>query len=127
MSMKEGYPGVSGKNNKNEAWINHDKLDDQEEFIREGGAHLNGRSEREDGETQIHEVNLTSEGVLEMLKRSPEIDSSTVDIQVKGTVITLTGVVGDAKEARAVEKVVANIPHVSQVVNKLDVLHGDTV
>ena len=62
--------------------------------------------------------------IFEVLKRSPEIDASDVRVYVEGQIVTLAGAAEDAEEARAMGKIVQNIPGVTKVIDHLYVRRG---
>lgn len=64
------------------------------------------------------------EEIFEALKRIPEIDVSEVRVYVEGEVVTLAGAAEDAEEARAMGKIVQNIPGVAKVIDHLYVRRG---
>lgn len=64
------------------------------------------------------EKNLKTE-IFEALKSRPELDVSHLRVHVRGSVVTLEGTVENAQEARAMKKIVENIPGVSEVLNHL--------
>lgn len=55
---------------------------------------------------------------------SNHLDKDHIDYNAKNGVLTLKGSVPTTKERAAAEKLAASVPHVSQVVNEIQVKHG---
>lgn len=130
-------PGVSGKNEKGKSWFNSEeyqhqresvkKMDEAEKgFAQSTGANLVGRSDLENQGYQSS-ANLSEKEIFEVLKRSPEVDVSDLRVYVEGEVVTLAGSAEDAKEARAMGKIVENIPGVTKVIDHLYVRKGSKI
>ena len=126
---KESQPGVSGKNSSGKGWFNAEehhkqrdlieKVDESEAgFAQSTGKNLVGRSDLENqGDAKTSK--FSEKIIFEAMKRSPEIDVSHIRVHVQGSSVTLEGTVDDPKEARAMKKIVENIPGVSEVINHL--------
>lgn len=89
------------------------------------GRNLVGRSDL-DNQTTPETGNSRQQEIVEALKRSPEADASKIEVEVSndGKIVTLRGIVDDAKGARVFENIAANIPGVTKVVNRLKASEG---
>lgn len=133
---EEQEPGVSGKNREGKSWINKDILKQQDEFAEEmfkiddgyaaggRGGNLFGRTDLSDQEGHETE-SLDQQKVIIALKRSPEVDISHVNVEVNGGQVILSGLVQNPKESRAMERIVENVPGVTEVIIKFDTREGD--
>lgn len=131
---KDKQPGVSGKSSSGKSWFNAEEYHKQRDsikkvdaaeagFAQSTGQNLVGRSDLEN-QGYAKSAKISEKVIFEALKRSPEIDVSHVRVHVQGTIVTLEGTVDDPKEARAMKKMVENIPGVSEVINHLSGTRG---
>lgn len=134
---KKKHPGVSGKNGKGGSWFNSEeyhrqrellkKMDEAEKgFAQSTGANLVGRSDLKN-QGYLASTKISEKEIFEALKRSPEVDVSDLRVYFEEGVVTLAGSAEDAEEARAMGKIVQNIPGVSKVIDHLYVRRGPKI
>lgn len=127
-------PGVSGKDKNGKEWVNSEKLEDQEDFIKGSkdigrSDNLFGRSDLENqklaNKDEKDSLTLSQEHVIEALERSPGIDVSELLVTLYGSKVTLDGYAANPNEIRAIENVVKNLPGVSDVITHITPREGD--
>lgn len=132
-SENSGLPGVSGKSRNGKNWFNTDVYEEQKEhvedmdeseigFAQSTGQNLMGRSDLSNQGNQSGD--MFEKEVFEALKRGPTVDVANVRVHADNGVITLEGSALSAKESRAIQNLVENIPGVNKVVNRLHVAEG---
>src|SRR6478735_5914596 len=99
METNKDSPGISGKENKR-SWFNTEKYHQQRDFIEHVDESEKGYSQstgknlmgRDDFTNQSgNEKDLDQQKILEVLKRSPEVDISHVDLSLDGGSVILKG------------------------------------
>jgi osmotically-inducible protein OsmY len=114
---KQEKPGVTGKNQKGTSWFN------SSEYLRQRDS-IEKVDESEKSFAFQNSSKIEEKEIFEALKRSPEIDAADVRVYVEGEIVTLAGSAENAEEARAMGKIVQNIPGVSKVIDHLYVRRG---
>lgn len=65
------------------------------------------------------------EDICELLMADPDIDADEIEVDVKDSLVTLTGTVETKRLKRYAEEVIADIPGVEDVQNHLKLLHRE--
>jgi hypothetical protein len=106
-------PGVSGKSDEGETWVNEKEYKEQTSFVG-FGPHGYKRSD-----DRIYE------DVCETLMRHKEIDATNIGVKVEEGVVYLTGKVNTRKMKKISELITEDLPGVKDVSNELTVIKGD--
>lgn len=101
------HPGLSGKDEFGESWINQDEYEAQRRFVGRGPRGYHRSDDR------------LYEEVCEALKRDPEIEAQDIGVKVDHGVVTLEGHVRDRLERRTAEIDALEVPGVVDVFNDL--------
>lgn len=127
-------PGVSGKRRDGKTWINEEKYQGQKKFadtmeeaekgFQSTGQNLHGRSDLTNQGAQVG-ITLTEDAVIEVLRRSPEVDIQDLIVNVSGKTVHLEGLVWDLNELREIENIVNNVPGVSKVVSHVELKNDE--
>lgn len=112
-------PGVSGKSQNGKSWFNQDKFAEQlDDMEATGSQKLQGKTDLSNqGEQETN--NSFADEIFNDIKVASTVDVSQIMVSEESGVVTLRGFVEDAKESRAIEKIVTNIRGVKKVENKI--------
>lgn len=108
------HPGVSGKTDDGEAWVNDREYKKQTNFVGYGPRGYKRSDDR------IYEE------VCDKLMRHREIDASNIGVKVESGIVYLSGKVDSRKVKKLAELVVEDLPGVQDVRNELTIFRGDT-
>lgn len=114
---KEGtweHPGISGKTDEGEAWVNEREYKIQTNFVGYGPKGYKRSDDR------IYEE------VCETLMKNPEVDASYIGVKVDEGIVYLTGKVQSRRMKKIAELIVEDLPGVQDVRNELAILKSDT-
>lgn len=105
-------PGVSGKSDEGETWVNQREYNQQTNFIGYGPKNYQRSDDR------IYEE------VCEALMRNRSVDATNIGVKVENGVVFLTGKVASRKMKKISELLVEDQPGVQDVRNELMVIKG---
>lgn len=103
-------PGVSGKDRHEGSWFNESQYQTQKNFTGKGPKGYRR------GDARIHEE------VCEILKSSPYVDASDIEVEVKEGEVILRGTVSSKAVKREAERIIEDIHGVNDVRNELRLL-----
>lgn len=106
-------PGVSGKSESGDTWVNQKEYKKQADFVGFGPRGYKRSDDR------IYEE------VCEELMRNPDVDASNIGVKVEQGKVYLTGKVASRKMKKISELVIADLPGVQDVFNELAIFKGD--
>lgn len=107
------HPGVSGKTDEGEAWVNEDEYQRQTNFVGHGPKNYKRSDDR------IYEE------VCEALMRDRYVDASTIGVKVEKRVVYLSGKVNSRQIKRLAEEIVEDLPGVQDVRNELTIVRSE--
>ena len=107
------HPGVSGKTDNGETWVNDKEYKKQTNFISHGPKGYKRSDDR------IYEE------VCETLMKNRDVDASNIGVKVETGVVYLSGKVNGRKEKKMAETIIEDLPGVQDVRNELIVSKGD--
>jgi BON domain len=105
-------PGVSGKSDNGEAWINQQEYKKQADFVGYGPKGYKRSDDR------IYEE------VCEILMRHPDVDATNIGVKVESGVVNLSGKVSSRRMKKMAEIIIEDSPGVQDVRNELVVIRG---
>jgi hypothetical protein len=104
------HPGVSGKSEDGEAWVNEDDYHKQTNFIGRGPKNYKRSDDR------IYEQ------VCDKLMRHREVDATNIGVKVESGVVYLSGKVESRRIKKLTELIIEDLPGVQDVRNELSIL-----
>lgn len=107
------HPGVSGKSDEGETWVNDQEYKKQTNFIGFGPKGYKRSDDR------IYEE------VCEALMRNRDLDASNIGVKVETGVVYLSGKVESRNAKKLAEMISEDMPGVQDVRNELLVIRGD--
>lgn len=107
------HPGVSGKTEDGEAWVNDEEYSEQTDFVGVGPKNYKRSDDR------IYEE------VCEALMKDRNIDASTIGVKVEKRVVYLSGKVDSRHTKKLAEAIVENLPGVQDVRNELTIISSE--
>lgn len=107
------HPGVSGKTDKGETWVNDKEYKKQTSFVGYG---LKGYKRSDD---RIYEE------VSETLMKNKDVDASNIAVKVETGIVFLSGKVNSRHAKKIAELILEDLPGVQDVRNELMVFRGD--
>jgi hypothetical protein len=108
------HPGVSGKTEDGDNWVNRKEYKEQTNFTGYGPKNYKRSDDR------IYEE------VCSKLMRNRDIDASNIGVKVESGVVFLSGKVEGRKVKKLAELIIEDLPGVQDVRNELTVIKGDT-
>lgn len=109
------HPGVSGKSEDDEAWVNEEEYSKQTDFTGVGPKNYKRSDDRLYGE------------VCDALMRDKNVDASTIGVKVQSGVVYLSGKVKSRQIKKEAESVVEGLPGVRDVRNELTILKSEDI
>lgn len=106
-------PGVSGKSENGETWVNDKEYKEQADFTGYGPKGYKRSDDR------IYEE------VCDTLMRHRDVDASNIGVKVEGGVVFLSGKVATRRMKKISEIIIEDLPGVQDVRNELTVIRGD--
>lgn len=107
------HPGVSGKSDDDETWVNEKEYEKQTNFIGYGPKGYKKSDDR------IYEQ------VCETLMKHHEVDASNIGVKVESGIVFLSGKVDSRSTKKLAEVIVEDLPGVQDVRNELMVFKGE--
>jgi hypothetical protein len=107
------HPGVSGKSEDGETWVNHNTYQEQTNFIGYGPKGYKRSDDR------------IYEDVCEVLMKHRDVDASNIGVKVESGVIYLSGKVDSRRVKKIAELIIEDLPGVQDVRNELTVFRAD--
>lgn len=108
------HPGVSGKTDEGDNWVNRKEYKEQTNFTGFGPKNYKRSDDR------IYEE------VCDKLMRHRDIDASTIGVKVENGVVFLSGKVTARKTKKMAEQVIEDLPGVQDVRNELSVIKAES-
>lgn len=109
------HPGVSGKSEDDEAWVNEEEYKVQTNFTGYGPKNYKRSDDR------IYEE------VCEALMKDRDVDASTIGVKVQSGAVYLSGKVKSRQVKKHAERVVEDLPGVRDVRNELTILKSEEI
>jgi hypothetical protein len=103
------HPGVSGKSDEGETWVNQDHYSVQTNFSGYGPRNYKRSDDR------IYEE------VCDQLMRDSEVDASNIGVKVENGVVHLLGKVNGRYAKKLAESIIEDLPGVQDVRNELSI------
>ena len=100
-------PGVSGKNDSGEIWVNDKEYKKQANFIGYGPRGYKRSDDR------IYEE------VCEVLMRNPDVNATNIGVKVENGVVFLSGKVESRRMKKIAEMIIDDLPGIQDVKNEL--------
>lgn len=107
------HPGVSGKSEDDETWVNDREYRKQTNFIGYGPKNYKRSDDR------IYEQ------VCETLMKSRDVDASNIGVKVDSGIVYLSGKVDGRRSKKLAETIVEDLPGVQDVRNELMIFRGE--
>lgn len=107
------HPGVSGKTDDGETWVNDKEYKKQTNFVGYGPKGYKRSDDR------IYEE------VCETLMKNRDVDASNIGVKVETGVVFLSGKVNSRNAKKVAESIIEDLPGVQDVRNELMVFKGD--
>lgn len=107
------HPGVSGKTDDGEAWVNDEEYHQQKDFVGYGPKNYKRSDDR------IYEE------VCEALMKDRHVDASTIGVKVEKRVVYLSGKVNSRQVKKMAESIVEGLPGVQDVRNELTIVTSE--
>lgn len=107
------HPGVSGKTDDGETWVNQREYKEQTDFT---GFAPRGYIRTDD---RIYEE------VCETLMRHREVDATNIAVKVEKGTVFLSGKVSSRRMKKTAELIIEDLPGVQDVRNELTIIRGD--
>lgn len=107
------HPGVSGKSDEGETWVNDKEYKKQTNFVGYGPKGYKRSDDR------IYEE------VCETLMKHREVDASNIGVKVETGIVFLSGKVVSREAKKIAESIIEDLPGVQDVRNELMVFKGD--
>lgn len=107
------HPGVSGKTDDGESYVNRKEYKIQTDFTGYGPKGYKRSDDR------IYEE------VCEALMRHPGVDASHIGVKVDDGIVILSGKVNSRQMKKTTELIIEDLPGVQDVRNELNVIHSD--
>ncbi len=104
------HPGVSGKTDDGESWVNDEEYKEQKDFVGVGPKNYKRSDDR------------MYEEVCEALMRDHDVDATNIGVKVESGVVYLSGKVESRKLKKQAELVVEDLPGVKDVRNELTII-----
>lgn len=109
------HPGVSGKSEDDEAWVNEEEYSEQKNFTGMGPKNYKRSDDR------IYEE------VCEALMRDRNVDASTIGVKVQSGAVYLSGKVKSRQIKKQAERVIEDLPGVKDVRNELTIVKSEDI
>ena len=109
------HPGVSGKTDDGEAWVNDEEYKRQTNFTGHGPKNYKRSDDR------IYEE------VCEALMKDRHVDASTIGVKVEKRVVYLSGKVNSRQIKKLAEAIVEDLPGVQDVRNELTIVPSESL
>ena len=109
------HPGVSGKTDEGEAYLNEREYKEQTDFVGYGPKGYQRSDDR------IYEE------VCETLMRNPHVDATNIGVKVEKGIVLLSGKVESRHMKKVAELIIEDLPGVQDVRNELTIIKGDRV
>lgn len=107
------HPGVSGKSEGGETWVNDEEYKQQTDFTGKGPKNFKRSDDR------------LYEEVCEALMKDRQVDASNIGVKVESGIVHLSGKVSSRQLKKQAESVVENLPGVRDVKNELTIIRMD--
>lgn len=107
------HPGVSGKSDSGDAWVNNSEYQVQTDFTGYGPKGYKRSDDR------IYEE------VCEELMKNRDVDASNIGVKVENGIVFLSGKVQSRSMKKTAELTIEDLPGVQDVRNELTVFQGD--
>jgi hypothetical protein len=104
------HPGVSGKSDGGETWVNQDEYNEQTSFVGYGPKNYKRSDDR------IYEE------VCETLMKHRDVDASNIGVKVENGIVFLSGKVDGRSSKKIAELIIEDLPGVQDVRNELNVI-----
>lgn len=104
------HPGVSGKADDGETWVNNEEYNEQTNFVGYGPKNYRRSDDR------IYEE------VCETLMQHREVDASNIGVKVENGVVYLSGKANDRRSKKMAELIIEDLPGVQDVRNELSII-----
>lgn len=108
-------PGVSGKSDDGESWVNNKEYQKQTSFVGYGPRGYKRSDDR------IYEE------VCDTLMRSADVDATNIGVKVESGIVTLSGKVSSRNMKKIAERIIDDLPGVQDVRNELNVMRKEEV
>jgi hypothetical protein len=109
------HPGVSGKTDEGETYLNEREYKEQTNFVGYGPKGYQRSDDR------IYEE------VCETLMRNPHVDATNIGVKVEKGIVHLSGKVESRHMKKVAELIIEDLPGVQDVRNELTIFKGDRV
>lgn len=108
------HPGVSGKTDDGETYVNRKEYKTQTDFTGYGPRGYKRSDDR------IYEE------VCEALMRNPHVDATNIGVRVEEGIVYLTGKVDSRQMKKTAELIIEDLPGLQDVRNELSIIKGQT-